>query len=372
MRVLHFYRTYFPDSQGGLEEVIRQICQSSTAHGVESRVLSLSRTPASEPVQRNECLLFQAKMDFEIASCSIGLFAGKIYQPLLDWADVVHLHYPWPYSDLLHLIYSSNKPTVLTYHSDVVRQRFLRALYKPLEYSYLNSVNEIVATSETYKNTSKNLKKYAAKTSVIPIGIDELTYPVPSADKLAQVKDTYGEDFFLFVGMLRYYKGLDTLISAAQGLSKQVFIVGKGPEELSLRNQIKRLGCDNVELLGFVDDETKMALYKLSRCVVLPSHLRSEAYGVSLVEGAMMSKPLISADVGSGTTFVNIHQQTGIVVKPKCVQSLTNALQRLAEDDQLVDEYGINARRHFETEMTAEKMGRRYVQLYEKLIENHA
>ena len=54
MRVLHVYRTYFPDTQGGLEEAIRQICASTKVHGVENRVFMLSRNPQPAIINRPE------------------------------------------------------------------------------------------------------------------------------------------------------------------------------------------------------------------------------------------------------------------------------------------------------------------------------
>ena len=51
MKVLHVYRTYFPDSQGGLEEAIRQICLNTQSEGVESRVFFLSKNPRPKLVE---------------------------------------------------------------------------------------------------------------------------------------------------------------------------------------------------------------------------------------------------------------------------------------------------------------------------------
>ena len=52
MRVLHAYRTYFPDTQGGLEEVIRQICLNTARLGADSRVMTLSNSPDKKVIRR--------------------------------------------------------------------------------------------------------------------------------------------------------------------------------------------------------------------------------------------------------------------------------------------------------------------------------
>ena len=58
MRVLHVYKNYFPDSQGGLEETIRQICHNSARFGVTNRIFTL--TPNSHPwiLPRKEATIY--------------------------------------------------------------------------------------------------------------------------------------------------------------------------------------------------------------------------------------------------------------------------------------------------------------------------
>lgn len=43
LKVLHFYKTYYPDTFGGIEQVIYQLSESGLNFGVESTVLSLSK-----------------------------------------------------------------------------------------------------------------------------------------------------------------------------------------------------------------------------------------------------------------------------------------------------------------------------------------
>jgi glycosyltransferase involved in cell wall biosynthesis len=79
--------------------------------------------------------------------------------------------------------------------------------------------------------------------------------------------------------------------------------------------------------------------------VAFPSHLRSEAFGISLLEGAMYGKPMISSEIGTGTTYINIDQQTGLVVPPSDPQALREAMRTLWDDPQLAQEMGSAPRR---------------------------
>lgn len=370
MKVLHAYRTYFPDSQGGLEEVIRQICLAAGDHDVTSRVFTLSDEPFPHTLPRVEADVVRVHKTFEIASCGFALTGLRRFAKEVAWADIVHYHYPWPFSDLMYLMAGRSRPAILTYHSDIVRQRFLLSVYRPLMSRYLDAMNMIVATSPNYFATSEVLAEYAHKVEVIPIGLDEPSYPALDQQNrdLVAARQKYGESFFLFVGVLRYYKGLHILLDAIQGASYNVVIVGSGPVEKELRRQAQRLGLNNVIFAGFVSDREKMALFSLSRAVVFPSYLRSEAFGVTLLEGAMSSRPLISAEVGSGTSHVNIHGETGLVVPPGNSKALREAMDDLHQHPQKAHRMGCNARQRYERLFTASRMGARYVDAYRRIL----
>ena len=366
MKVLHVYRTYFPDSQGGLEEVIRQICLGTRQSGVTSRVFTLSDEPYPCVLPRVEADVVRVRKSFEIASCGFALTGIRRFAREVAWADIVHYHYPWPFSDMLYLLAGRGKPAVITYHSDVVRQQFLLSVYRPLMRKYLGAMDRIVATSPNYFATSEVLQEFADKVAVIPIGLDEPSYPALDECNrdLAPAAARYGRDFFLFVGVLRYYKGLHILLDAIKDAPYNVVIVGAGPVEAELREQALRLGLDNVVFAGFVSDREKMALFQLCRAVVFPSYLRSEAFGVTLLEGAMSARPLISAEVGSGTSHVNIHGETGLVVPPGNSVALRAAMDELYSDEPKARAMGERARQRYETLFTGRGMGEQYAAIY--------
>ena len=367
MHILHVYRTYFPDSQGGLEEVIRQICLNTKPLGAESRVLSLSPNPSRAIVRREEGRVYRPKMSFEVASCSVSLTAFSYFKRLVRWADVVHYHYPWPFADLLHFSTRVRKPTVLTYHSDIVRQKFLGRLYGPLKKRFLASVDRIICTSPNYFATSDVLTRYEDKVSVVPIGLNESSYPVVTDALMRSMRQRYGERFFLFVGVLRYYKGLHILLDAIKDAPFKVIIVGSGPTEAELKQQALDLQLTNVVFTGQLTDEEKVALFKLSRAVVFPSYLRAEAFGVTLLEGAMYNKPLISTEVGSGTSHVNIDGETGLVVPPGSAKALRQAMEQLHCRPEMAELMGNRARARYKRLFTGSLMGRRYFDLYEEV-----
>jgi rhamnosyl/mannosyltransferase len=212
------------------------------------------------------------------------------------------------------------------------------------------------------------LDRYRDKTRVITFGLDKASYPEPDQARLDHWRAKVGPKFFLFVGVLRYYKGLHILLDAVAGTDYPVVIVGAGPIEQELKTRAEELGLKNVMFVGKLDDLDKVALLKLCYAVSFPSHLRSEAFGISLLEGAMFGKPMISSEIGTGTTYINIHEQTGLVVPPSDPDALRAAMRTLWENPQLAHEMGQRAEARYWQLFTAEQMADGYAGLYQELM----
>jgi rhamnosyl/mannosyltransferase len=229
-----------------------------------------------------------------------------------------------------------------------------------------------VATSPNYLETSEVLNRYRDKTCVIPIGLDKSSYPDPSDELLQEWRSQVGERFFLFVGMLRYYKGLHILLDALAGTDFPVVIVGSGPIEEELKAHAERLNLKNIRFLGTIPDKDKIALLTLCYAVAFPSHLRSEAFGISLLEGAMFGKPMISSEIGTGTSYINNNGETGIVVPPSDPLALRQAMRYLWENPAEAEKMGRQAKERYMKYFTASQMANSYVNLYRELLDKQS
>lgn len=157
-------------------------------------------------------------------------------------------------------------------------------------------------------------------------------------------------------------------MDAAKNNDFNIVIVGSGDAENELKSLAQKLVLKNVHFVGAVSDEDKSALLTLCYCVVFPSHLRSEAFGISLAEGAMYGKPLISAEIGTGTSFINIHNETGVVVERNNPQALQDAMFKLISEPELAKHYGSNAYQRYLDFFTAEHMIQKYSAVYHELL----
>lgn len=353
---------------GGVEQVIFQLAEGGMQYGIESEVLYLSPRGSMRDERLGHHITHRSYENFQIASTGFSIGAIKDFFELAEQADIIHYHFPWPFMDMVHFLSRINKPTVVTYHSDIVKQQLLLRLYNPLLHAFLRNVDVIIASSPNYVASSETLSKYVDKVKVIPIGIDRDTYPKVTDTSLAHWREAVGERFFLFVGALRYYKGLDFLLEAAQQTKLPIVIMGKGPMETALKQKAKDAGLNNVFFVGALSDDDKAALMTLCFALVFPSHLRSEAFGISLLEGAMYGKPLISCEIGTGTTYINIEGETGFVALPSDSTSLANAMMKLWDNPLAAAKMGKNALKRYEECFKADDMVQSYSEIYHSLL----
>lgn len=348
---------------------IANLSRGTADAGVKHRVLVFTRSRTFR-VEHWACgaEIYFCPMWFQFASMPVGPAYLTEFRKLLDWADVLHCHYPFPIQDLLYLgmrCCRKMPPVVVTYHSDVVRQRLFGKLYLPLAMKFLQSADRIVATSPKYLDSSSVLQQLEAPV-MIPLGITETLYPTLSESRRSHYRALYGEGFFLFLGALRYYKGLHWLVEAAQATGLPVVIAGAGQMAAELQEQAA--GADNIFFAGEVDEAGKIALLSLAGAFVFPSHLRSEAFGISLLEAQMMSLPLITCEIGTGTSYVNEDQVTGLVVPPTDAGALAEAMQQLWDEPEMRQRMGQASYGRFRTLFTAERMSASYLDLYRQLL----
>ncbi|MDP2936903.1 MAG: glycosyltransferase [Dehalococcoidia bacterium] len=369
MRVLHVYKDYHP-VMGGIENHLRLLTQGlSQVAGMEVDVLVTNSGPRTVVEQHGHVRVTKAGRLANIASAPISL--ALLQEIGRRSYDIIHLHFPYPVGEMAALGWGRTRRLVITYHSDVVRQQFILRFYHPFLLKLLSRADAIIAGSPDYIESSPYLTQFRDKCTVIPFGID-LSYfqsralPEVSAGLRARFKPPY----ILFVGKFRYYKGIHYLLEAMKDVKDcTLLLVGAGPEEASLRAQARRLGMESrVAFLGQVAESLLPSYYQSSQLFVLPSCLRAEAFGLVQVEAMACGLPVVSTQLGTGTSFVNQHGVTGLVVPPADPAALSAALNLILGDHQLRHKLGQAARRRVAEEFTAERMVQAVLDLYGRLL----
>lgn len=364
MQILHVYKSYYPETCGGVEAFIRSLVTNSVHYAVKHTLVTTHRLKKRSHYFSDNLEVYAYPHTINIASCPISYDLAKNFASHAKKADVIHYHYPWPFGDFLQVISSQQKPSIVTYHADIVRQQLLKIPYYPLMIRFLTKAKKIITTSSNYLESSHVLQKFKDKCTPIPIGLNEKHYQQNDSDRLDCWRNQLPADFVLFVGVLRYYKGLHFLLEAASNTQATIVIAGTGPEEKFLHRKAQTLGLTNVIFLGFVSDEDKIALYQLCKIVIAPSHLRSEAFCISLLEGLFFAKPLISTQLNTGTSFVNLHDTSGLVVPPANPAALANAINKLYQDQALYHRLSCGAAQHYQRHFRGEQMVTEYLKQY--------
>jgi len=355
---------------GGIENHLRLICAGLRDYpDVQPTVLVTSRTSRTTVEDIDGVRVIKAARLATVSSAPISL-------SLLGWvrrleADLTHLHFPYPIGELAWLLAGRSPRMVITYHSDIVRQKNLLRVYRPFLRRLLARADGITVSNPQYIQSSPFLRPLAAKCRVIPHGADLGRFaPTPQVlQRAAAVRGRYGGGpLVLFVGVLRYYKGVGVLIRAMPQVDARLLVVGQGPQGDEWRALAAQLELgDKVSFLGRVDDDELLALYHACDVCVLPSIHRSESWGAVQVEAMACGKPVVCTELGTGTSFVTQDGVTGLVAPPDDPGALSAALNRLLGDPALRARMGQAGRERAERELSASVMVERLVGWYREI-----
>jgi len=370
LKVLHVYKDYFPPIQGGIEKTINFLC-TNFKDSMDVEVLVTNR------VCKTEIEYVEGVKVYKVAD--LGRVLSAPLSPLFPYwigkikADILHIHLPNPTSVISYLIRKPEGKVVVTWHSDIIRQKNFLVAYRPFLYKFLNYADVIIGTSERYIETSPHLKNFKEKCVAIPLGIDQKQYESnPSIQSEVEIiKGKYGDRIILFVGLLRYYKGVQYLIKAMKNVNGNLVIVGKGPMMKQLEDLTKNLNLEEkVSFTGEVHDKQKLAFYHACDVFCLPSIFRSEGFGLSQIEAFACGKPVVSTNLDTGVPYVNKNYVTGIVVEPANPDLLARAIKRLLDNPELRKKLGEGAKMRAGTEFSHKRIVSMTKDVYEKVMGN--
>ena len=353
LRILQVNK-FYPPHIGGIETVIQQVSQGLKDRAEVSVLVcqpkgrGVGEVCDGVPVTR--CSSWRT-----VASCPVSFSFFREFRRMAKEADVIECHLPFPLADLACLLSRTKKRVVIAWHSDVVKQKKLLALYKPILRAFLRRAAAIIVATQGHIDGSAFLPPFRDKCVVIPYGIPTAEYlQAPAAPILTEKLRGKPLRKLLFVGRLVYYKGVDVLLRAfARTEGCALFLAGEGMLEPQLRQEAQTLGvADRVFFLGRLTDAQLRAAFRDCDIFVLPSVANSEAFGIVQLEAMVYGKPVINTALPTGVPLVSIHGETGLTVPPGDETALADAIRTLAEDDALREAYGAAAQRrvleHFE------------------------
>ena len=368
IKVLQVNKLYSPHI-GGVEKIVQDL-----AEGLKDRVdmeVLVCQNKGKTAIERiNGVKVTRAGSLGILFSMPLSFSFFAHLRTLSKDKDIVHFHMPFPLGDAAFFLSGYKGKVIVWWHSDIVHQKMLMKLYKPLMNKFLKRADCIIVATRGHIDGSRYLSPFRHKCVIIPFGIDMNNILGKVGSNTNSIAAHNRPKRILFIGRLVYYKGVDVLLNAFSMVrGAQLFIAGDGPLRSQLEEQAKDLGiAGNVVFLGRVDDERLKELLYDCDMFVLPSVANSEAFGIVQIEAMACSKPVINTSLSTGVPYVSLHEQAGLTVPPGDARALGEAIQRLIDNDDERIQMGAKARKRVEECFTLKSMIESVYGLYQKIL----
>ncbi len=338
MKVLHLGKF---DTLGGIERHVKTLARGLVATG-EVEIVNLVSSDSPRGYEHTE---YGYRT---IAVPCHGIVASVAISPSLPFVarrlhrehrfDIVHLHFPDPLGHLTALTLPRSVRRVISWHSDIIRQRKALALYGPFLRHFVEDVDGLVGATPQHLNVSAQMPpaRPGQIRRVVPYGFDpgQMTWSERARAKKAEL---------LRVGRRARRRVHGRAARVLQGPGRPAARDGRHrcaadhrrhrtadgrPETAGEASGLR----DRVLFAGYIPDEELIAYYDACDVFTMPSTDRSEAFGLVQLEAMHFGKPVVSTRLGTGVEFVNVEGETGLLVPPGDVDALKNAIQHLLAD----------------------------------------
>lgn len=351
-KILHISKYYDP-FVGGVESIAKD-CVIALSNNYKQEVICFDHVRGrSDSIDKVDGIkVIRCAQDFVVASQAISRsYEKNLKDEIQNFSpDVIIFHYPNPFVAHFLLKFISKKiKLIIWWHLDIYKQKILKNFFNHQNRKLLERADKIVATSPNYIDGSPWLKIYKYKCVVIPCCINEsrLTLDETEKENAQRIKkQNKNKVICLAVGRHVPYKGFNYLIKASKLLDNRfkIYITGNGP----LTKKLKKMAKDDpkIEFLGLIDDSQLKSYLEACDIFVFPSITKNEAFGIALAEGMYFGKPAVTFHIpGSGVNFVSLNGITGIECRNSDHREFANALNQLADDENLTKKLGINAKK---------------------------
>jgi len=373
MRILHISKYYYP-YRGGVETVCQDLAESSKRKGDEVAVICFNDGKKSRTDDVNGITVYRVGALITVARQALSLsYYHRIKKVIADFKpDIIHFHWANPFpAALLLMTIPKDVKLVVHWHMDIIKQKTLYKLIKPIETRLLKRADRILVTSPLYMDYSIPLQQYKNKIDVVANAIRSKNFDIRSGDeeKIKEIRQKYeNKDIVFFIGRHVMYKGLPYLLEAEKKVKSDcVFIIaGKGPLTEELMTSCK---ADRVHFIGRIsDDELRQYLYA-SKIFAFPSITKNEAFGIALAEAMYCGTPAVTFHIdGSGVNWLSQKDITCLEVSNKDTSAYANAIDRMLNDEDLYDRLSENGMKRVRENFLIDNMVKSCYDSYEKVM----
>lgn len=368
LNILHTYKTYYPDVYGGIPYAIEQLMLVEPGR-LQHQVLVCSKDPyISKEIYSN---VKRVKSYFNLFSLPIApCYPFRLFQ-FLKKTDIVFMHAPFPIADLVFSTnIKKNIPLVVYWHSEIVSQKFLGLLIRPMIRRTLSRAHTIIVSNQ--KNITKGslLEEFVSKIKEVPYPVElrRLCRQPEYETKIESIKKKYPR-LILACGRLVKYKGFEYLIEAMAAVDAHAIIIGEGVERRSLEKKIKNEGLDDrIYLIGSIPVNDYLAYLYAADIFVLSSVTNAETFGIVQLEAMAVGLPIINTQLETAVPNIARHEIEAITVLPRDAIQLANAINLLLNNENKRKIMGENAKKRVEREYSFELFQRSITDLIREIL----
>jgi glycosyltransferase involved in cell wall biosynthesis len=341
-KVLHLYKIFPPDVDGGIPAAIATLC-ASTSHEFSNSVLvarsrGLGRfyqaggTPVEAVTSFGTLFSTPASPGYPIAVLKRG-----------SSSDIVVHHAPFPLTDLIAPLLAKNVSLIVYWHADITTYPLLKKVFKPAILRTLHRADRIIVSDSSMIAGADILQAFAAKCRVVPYGSDLRFWSNCTREEEASAALLRQQHprMILAIGRLVPYKGFASLLQALRNLDGEVVIIGEGPLLQDLKKLAIELEVSNrVIFKGRLQASEIKAYLHAARVLAFPSATAAEAFGLVQLEAMASGLPIVNTALPTAVPKIARHDREALTVMPNDPEALSQALRSILEDESIAKRLG--------------------------------
>lgn len=371
MKILHSYKVYRPEVDGGIPFVMAELGRMSEI-GINNSILVARRKGLARNYQHDG-------VDVE-AVTSLGTlfsmplaptFPIRLLQRARSCDAVVH-HAPFPLSDLAVAHLPSNIGLIVYWHADIVGFSLLGKLVTPAINAALRRADKIIVSHEATAEHSPFLAQFREKWAVVPY-CTEIDYwttcSAEESDHVHELRKTYPR-LVVGTGRLVPYKGYRNLLTAIKDINAQLILIGEGELKGELDDLSRELGIsDRVKLVGRISRSEIKSYLHAARLFAFPSVTSAEAFGIAQLEAMAAGLPIVNTALPTAVPHIARNNSEAITVSVNDVPALKSAIERILDDPVLASRLGDAGRKRVHEEYSRERFQSRMQAIYDDVIQ---
>ncbi len=332
----------YPPEIGGVEVITQQLAEICKDINENPTILTFNNNRESLIEDKNGISIHRLGTFLRHRSIRFSFRYKKYYKNLSEQSKITIFNYPSFQPEL----YCPNKNNIniVCYHADNTKFGIIGKLYQRIiARRFLKNADYIITSSPNIIESSYVLRKNKEKCYTIPFGIDIEHFSYKESNKREEIISEFKERkslnidriIILFVGRMSRYKGFQYLLKSLALLPKEYCLLLVSSDKMD--KKYKKIIFDkNLQnrIIHFndVSYQELPEYYSVADVFVLPSTDRAEAFGLVAIEAMACGIPVITTELGTGTSFHNIHNETGLIIPPKDEDKLAEAIKYISEN----------------------------------------